>query len=60
MAERIGRYIIYSADDEMPDCMQCDHCDGNFDCCNQCGAEHGWYGYRRTEDKSKEGAKNAR
>lgn len=21
----------------------------DFDCCNDCGAEYGWYGYRRTE-----------
>jgi hypothetical protein len=49
MAERIGRFVIYSADDEMPDCMCCDRCDSDFDCCNDCGPEYGWCGYRRTE-----------
>lgn len=50
MAERLGHYIIYSADDEMPDCISCDHFGDNFDCSKLCGAEHGWYGYGRTED----------
>ena len=50
MAERVGHYLIYSADDEMPDCLRCDHFEDNFDCSKYCGAEHGWYGYRRTED----------
>ena len=44
----IGRYIVFTADDEMPDCMGCDRCD---DCDNgqYCGPEYGWVGYRRTE-----------
>ena len=50
MAEKWGHYTTYSADDEMPDCGRCDHFDDNFDCSESCGAEHGWYGYRRTED----------
>lgn len=54
MSERIGRFVIYSADDEMPDCMCCDRCDSDFDYCNNCGAEYGWYGYRRTELVGKE------
>lgn len=49
MPERFGKVTIYTADDEMPDCMCCDRCDSKFDCRNECGAEHGWYGYRRTE-----------
>lgn len=41
-------YIEYTADDEMPDCGQCDHvCDG-FNCEKCCGPEHAWCGYRRT------------
>lgn len=47
--EVIGRYIIYTADDEMPDCLMCDKCDGNYDCSKFCGPEYGWAGYRRTE-----------
>lgn len=44
----MGRYIIFTADDEEPECGQCDHiCD--FDCENLCGTEHGWWGYERTE-----------
>lgn len=31
MAERYGKRIVYSADDEMPDCMMCDNCDSDFD-----------------------------
>jgi hypothetical protein len=49
MPKRIGNFIIHSADDEMPDCMCCDRVDDDFDCCNKCGAEYGWGGYRRTE-----------
>lgn len=41
--------VIYTADDEMPDCIQCDNCDQSATfCCNSCGAEHGWFSYRRT------------
>lgn len=47
MSEVFGRKIIYTTDDEMPDCMNCEHCDGNFDCVRNCGAEHGWWGYKR-------------
>lgn len=32
---------IYTADDEEPDCGQCDNCDGNIlDCSKFCGLEH--------------------
>ena len=52
-------WITYTADDEEPDCMQCDHVCGwiwtdykgkkHDNCSEQCGAEHGWNGYKRTE-----------
>ena len=46
----MAKYIEYTADDEMPSCMQCDHVfDDKFNCEKFCGAEHGWWGYRRTE-----------
>ena len=41
--------IIYTADDEMPDCGKCDNCCGDFNCTKYCGADHGWYGYQRSE-----------
>lgn len=51
---------IYNADDEFPDCMECDFCccanvykdhNGKYHdrCCEECGAENGWNLYRRTE-----------
>lgn len=49
MMEIMGRYIIFTADDEMPDCLMCDHCDDDCDCSKFCGAEYGWAGYKRTE-----------
>lgn len=54
MAKRFGDRIIYSADDEMPNCMFCDRCDSDFDCRNWCGAKYGWWGYQRTETKTKQ------
>ena len=48
MAERIGRYVIYSADDEDVDCGRCDNCTAEVDCSKFCGADHWWSGYRRT------------
>lgn len=41
--------IIWTADDEEPDCGVCDNqdCDG---CCENCGAEFGWKYYERKED----------
>ena len=41
----------YTANDETPDCMRCEHVDGSFDCCGSCGPQHGWYGYIRTESE---------
>ena len=42
-------FVEYTANDEMPECGMCDHICDDFDCCKFCGAEHGWWGYRRTE-----------
>lgn len=43
--------IEYTANDEIPECGQCDHFDGSdgFKCEERCGPAHGWFGYRRTE-----------
>lgn len=44
--------IIWTADDEAPDCGVCD----NQDCyglCEYCGAEFGWKYYEREEDSPK-------
>lgn len=46
--------IIYTADDEEPDCMMCDYCHGN-DLCSECRPgrpEHWWRYYRREEQNS--------
>ncbi len=40
---------VYTADDEEPKCMRCDHCCGSDKICEKCGAEHWWANYRRTE-----------
>ena len=59
MAELMGRVIVYTADDEMPDCLQCDGCCNDYyDCSKFCGAEYGWSGYRRTENKYTESEDN--
>lgn len=42
--------VIYTADDEEPDCLMCDHCQSS-DLCGECGPEHGWHYYRREEQK---------
>lgn len=47
---KVDKKIVYTADEEEPDCGQCDNCDGGIlDCAKFCGPEHGWYGYQRTE-----------
>lgn len=56
MAERFGELVIYTADDEIPDCLNCDNCDKDLDCSRYCGAEHGWVCYRRTEMESESNA----
>lgn len=41
---------IYTVDDEEPNCNECDRCCGEDNyCVSQCGANHGWGGYERTE-----------
>lgn len=49
--EYTSRSVIYTADDEEPNCGICD----NQDCpgrCEHCGAEYGWYYYEREEERS--------
>lgn len=41
--------IVFDADMEEPGCCRCDYCCKNEEACEYCGAEYGWYGYRRTE-----------
>lgn len=42
--------IIHTADDEEPICTRCDNLENKYECCTRwCGAEHGWYCYRREE-----------
>ena len=54
MTRRNG-ILIYTADDEMPDCLSCDNCDSDeYYCSNFCGHEHGWFGYKRTEKEDVE------
>ena len=43
------KYLTFAADDEEPDCINCDHNCDDFNCSKYCGSEHGWYGYKRTE-----------
>lgn len=38
------RTITYTANDEEPNCIRCDHCCDKYDCCNMCGEKHGWFG----------------
>ena len=54
MATYYKNVTIYTADDETPDCMLCDRFEADFICEKQCGAEHGWWGYKRTEKVKKE------
>lgn len=39
--------IEITADDEMPDCLNCIHVCSDFNCEKWCGPEHGWWGYQR-------------
>ena len=51
------KVIIYTADDEEPNCNMCCHSDGNDDICiMKCGPKHGWARYERIES-SKENNK---
>lgn len=47
----LDRCVIYTADDEEPDCGVCD----NQDCglCDQCGSTGWWHYYEREEQNSK-------
>lgn len=42
--------VIYTADDEEPDCGMCDNCDSGL--CNECGPDYWWHYYRREEQNS--------
>ena len=51
--------IIYTADDEYPDCGRCDHICDRYDlCCDKCGEEYWWQYYKRTEYIKDEKEKN--
>lgn len=43
--------VFYTADDEEPNCLICDHCQGS-DLCDECGPEHWWHYYERKEQDS--------
>ena len=44
--------VIYTADDEEPDCLMCDNYQSS-DLCSECGPEHWWHYYERKEQDSK-------
>lgn len=44
----MSRIIQYTADDEEPECRNCDNQDGQKVCGN-CGPEYGWAGYSRSD-----------
>ena len=41
--------VKYTADDENPDCMCCDHVCSDSNICQYCGPKFGWARYVRTE-----------
>lgn len=41
--------IIYTVNDEEPNCDRCDHCLDDYFCITQCFEENNWIGYERTE-----------
>ena len=43
--------VIYTADDEEPNCLMCDHGEGSV-LCSEWGHEHWWHYYRREEQNS--------
>lgn len=47
----LNHCVIYTADDEEPDCMMCDHGEGSV-LCKECGPKYGWHYYRREEQNS--------
>lgn len=48
---RLEERWIYTADDEKPNCMNCDHICGSQTRCDKCGPEYWWQYYERTEVK---------
>lgn len=44
----MSRIIQYTADDEEPECRNCDNQDGQK-VCDHCGPEYGWSGYIRSD-----------
>lgn len=46
-----NHYVIYTADDEEPDCGICDNQDCGY--CDQCGSTYCWHYYEREEQDSK-------
>lgn len=40
-------FISYTADEEEPNCLECDSCTSGYGC-SMCGPEYGWNGYIRT------------
>ena len=51
--------VIYTADDEEPDCLMCDYCQSS-DLCSECGPEHWWHYYEREEQNSENEQTNHR
>jgi len=46
--------VVYTADDEEPNCGRCDHiCSPEAFCEKFCGPEHGWNRYERSVEKEK-------
>lgn len=44
------RRKVYTVDHEEPKCGNCDYCAGDDTyCISECGPEHGWNRYTRTE-----------
>ena len=43
------KIVIYTVDDEEPDCNRCDHCGDDYICITQCFEENNWSGYERIE-----------
>lgn len=47
---KVDKKIVYTADDEEPDCGRCDHVvDNDKWCMEHCGGANSWNGYERTE-----------
>ena len=49
------KIFVYTADNEEPDCMQCEHvCDSYEKFCSKCGPKYYWYNYVRIEIENEE------